>query len=462
MHAATPPPARRNAIALAVRTAVGLAILVVALGVYGLLAGTKPPAPRVERADIAMTVQTVSVRRTDTPWQWTGYGTTRARDAADVAAEVAGLVVERPDAVDPGRWVSRGELIVALARGEFDDRAERSRAALAGLEADRASLDVELESLQETLAWAQEAVRLNEAELERLEGAIDRGSASRFELEGIQEQLTRDRREAELIRRSIRTMPQRVASNQARISAERASLRLAELDVSRTRIAAPITGMLQTVEVDLGERVSIGQVVARLVDLRRIEIPLRIPVSALGTISIGDPVRLRLSADRSGGWEGRVARVAPEADPATRTVTVFVDVEQEVDPTSGGLAERRRLLLPGQFVIGEVSSSGSEPRIVVPRSAVVGDRVLVVGESDRARSVAVSIERVVDRRYPEIHPEETQWAVIDAGLVGGERVIVSNLDDLTHGSLVSAAEAGSALASDGGQAGQGSGRGATP
>ena len=146
------------------------------------------------------------------------------------------------------------------------------------------------------------------------------------------------------------------AALEARLAVEEAQEATAALNVSRTVIAAPFEGRIVDVNVDTGERVAPGQVVARLVDLSHLEVPLQAPVSAASSIRVGDEVSVMADGPSGDTWTGRIARMSPEADPTNRTVTVFVEIQQ--DPSGS-----ESLLRPGQFVIGTIAAGGAASRL---------------------------------------------------------------------------------------------------
>ncbi|KAA0215025.1 MAG: HlyD family efflux transporter periplasmic adaptor subunit [Cyanobacteria bacterium CYA] len=154
---------------------------------------------------------------------------------------------------------------------------------------------------------------------------------------------------------------------------------------SAARSSQPISGVIQSVALDDGEWAQAGQVVARIVNLDRVEIPLRVPVSAGRHLRVGDPVQIRARQEDREGWSGAIARIAPEADEQTRSLTVFVEVVQE----AGGA----RLLRPGQFVSGLVSSSTASKQVVVPRRAIVDDRILLASETENPEAAIWPVAR---------------------------------------------------------------------
>lgn len=432
-----------QAIRLIVRGVVGVAVLFVAFGVFGFLERTRRVPERAPAAEGPIIVPVITTRVVDTPRVWEGFGTARALRASNVSSEVAALVVGRPAHIEAGVSVAQGELIVELDPESFVDQLEAVRGRIMGLEAQLAGLDAERESVEAKLALAEERTSLMESEVRRLEAAMSSAGVSEVELERQRRELAHVRTEEQSLREVLSIWPSRRASIAAQLTSERAAQRQAERDLEHARVVAPFAGTLQDVQVQVGERVSPGQVVARLIDLTRMETPIKIASSASGHIAVGDHVSLQRASggdgDPASGWSGRVARMAPEADEATRTMTAFVELEQ--DPGQPGA------LRPGQFVMGRVTASGRDARIVVPRRAVERDRVLVVTVDGRVESRDVEVERYVEALFAPIDPLERQWAVLRKGLQAGEQVIVTNVHMLPPGTSVRSVDR--ALAHDG-------------
>ena len=431
------------AIRLIVRSAVGLMLILVAVGIFGVLRMTKAEPERAEEAGAAILVPVITTRLVDAPRIWEGYGTARALRASNVASEVGALVIDRPARIEAGHEVVEGEMLVELDATAYVEQLEAVRGRLAALEAQLEGLDAEREAAEAKLDLAIERTSLMESEVRRLEAALSSGGVTEVELERQRRELARVRSEEETLREVLTVWPSRQANVAAQLTSERAALRLAERDVEHTRINAPFDGTLQDVRVNRGERVAPGQVVARLVDLRRIEVPIRIGASASGQIRTGDDATLtRVGATNNGLWRGRVARIAPEADTSTRTITIFAEVEQD--------GAHQDALLPGQFVVAQVTASGSDERVVVPRRAVQQDRVLVVTSSGEVEVRSVRVERYIENSFMAIDAIETQWAVIGSGLEAGAQVIVTNSHTVPPGTVVRPVDR--ALARDGGGA----------
>lgn len=448
--------ARARRLSLLFRVLLGTAIVASGFGVMMTLSSLRKPIEMTNLAARALTVRSMTVDRVTVAREWQGYGTARAMIAADVSAEVTGRVVERPEGIEDGVSVSEGQLLVRLESLDYERRVRTQQEAIASTQADLSGLEVEEARLNEQVELARAEVDTARRDYERTLDAQREGAASRGEIDSRERALRGAERSLAVLAQGLELVPSRRARLRATLEGQRAELEIAQRNLERTRIVSPIGGVVQRIGPEEGEWLNTGTAVARVVDVSRLEVPLRVPVSARRSIEPGDVVRLREDGTSAGRWQGVVTRVAPEADEASRTMTVFVEVRQE----SGD-----GVLQPGQFVTGRVRSGVGTERVVVPRRAVVEDRVWVAlplqagddganGSSDRrrVRQVPVRVEYHISGRFQGLDGVETEWAVLEEGfgLSDGALVVLTNLGQLRAEMLVEVQDAGEPAAAPGG------------
>lgn len=461
-------PTRRLWVSVLTRAAVVLVILIIAFSITGALIATKPQVGHTAVPELVRSVRVVELAEVPVARRWEGYGTVRPLNVSEVAAEVSGRVALRPQHIEPGVRIRAGELIVALDAADFASRLESAEQTIAALEAQVSSLEVQEHRTREQIDRSEDEIALAISEFERVRESVQQSAASQIEADRLEQSLARLRRELAGLTSILEQLPLRRAELNANIGAQRTSAETARRDLDRSRITSPIDGVVQRVDVRTGEFVQTGGVVARVVGLAKLEVPLRIPASAITTLRPGLAVTLRHVGPSAAIYEGVVARIAPEADASTRDITVFVEINQDPQHLYDRLAPAARdesadhthpseptlgLLLPGHFVTGSVIAPERERRLVVPRKALNQDRLLVArvaransSNSDNSepalRAVAVNTRVLfyVDAKYPTLDPLETQWAVVQGGLEPGDRVIISNLDELTPGMRVEVRE----------------------
>lgn len=212
----------------------------------------------------------------------------------------------------------------------------------------------------------------------------------------------------ELNRRGYRANTQ-LAASRAALDAARAALRLAEVQVENLLVSAPFDGVIAERMVELGDYVDVGDPIARLLDFDPVRIVAQVSERHLGVITEGIPGRARLVDGQT--LEGTVTFVATEANPATRTFAV----ELEVPNGDGRIIEgvtaelilpyadiRAHRLPPSALTLSDggligVKAVDDEDRVVFhPVDIVDGDReaIWVSGLPDRLRIILVGQDYV--------------------------------------------------------------------
>lgn len=439
----------RRALPLASRVLAGLFLLIAATGLFQILQATKAEPTLSEDAGLPPLVRTVEVRRVETARPWTGYGTVRAMTAAQVAVQVAGRVIERPESIEAGLAVDAGDLLLEIDPSDFRQRVAALDGTVAALEAQIDQLGIEAASLDEQLTLVLEEAEIAKREYERARGVFeDRGAGTATEVDQKLAAYRRATREASALEQQSRSIPARRATLQANISSQRAELTQAQQDLERATVSAPIAGVLQEVSLDEGDYARIGDAAARIVDLGRLELPLSLPASAAGDIAIGDEVEVVLESGSDARWSGAITRLAPEADAQTRSIRVFVEVTQKLEIDDRGMLspDNGVVLRPGMFVVGRVVPSRPAAHLLVPRRAVVQGGVLIADMNSPARARRIDVQTLfaLEGEIEGAPQDESLWFAVEADLREGQRVLVTNLDDLRDGSPIRVGEGGGA------------------
>ena len=142
--------------------------------------------------------------------------------------------------------------------------------------------------------------------------------------------------------------------------------------------------------------------------------------SRFGEVEVGATARVRLTEGGPVVWSGTVVRVSPTVNSKDRTFTVYLEVEAEGD---------RVPIAPGAFVLAEIDGRVHRDVIALPRIAFVGDSVYVAKEEADG-------EAVVAERRPEVVRVLPEVALVRGGVEPGEKVILTNLEQIADGARV--------------------------
>ena len=305
-------------------------------------------------------------------------GELRAAREATVRAELGGAIVEV--AVDEAQAVARGAL---LARIEMRT-----------LEESRQSAASALRSAENQLALARR-------EAERTERLVEAGALASRELD---------------VSRSA------VASAEAAVADAQSRLATAERALGDTVIRAPFAGIISSRTVHSGDIVTPGSELFRLIDPSSMRLEAAVPAEDLSALRTGSTVEFNVRGyDRP--FQGRIERIAPQADAATRQVPIYVSIPN---------ADRR--LVAGLFAEGRVISD-SASGLVVPLNAVntSGEQPWVL-RLNEGRTERVGVE--LGLRDPR--SEQVQVA---AGLRDGDILLLGAAQGISPGTPVRVAGA---------------------
>lgn len=368
--------------------------------------GTVPSVP--ERS-----VRTATVQRGDLVRSAHGPGVLASQDNRWLTATTSARV----DAIEAkaGAEVSGGTVVVVLHNDDMELAALEAESELAAARAELANLRANLETdrlgQRATLATvradqrqAKREASANES-LNALVSAQERAS-SRDRAEELDARLSIAQQRLGVLARSRKAQ---VAAQQVRVDQLAAVVKFRRKQIDALTVTAGATGVLQEVPVELGQWVTPGEVLAKVVRPDLLEAELRIPEARARDLRLGQHARID---PHLGGEtiEGEVSRIDPTVNAGTVTVEVRL---------TSGLPEGAR---PDQTVDGEIELEQLRDVLWVPRPAraepgmsaglfrVDGDRAdRVAVELGRASREAIEIRAGLDEGDVVIISDSTRW-----------------------------------------------------
>lgn len=215
----------------------------------------------------------------------------------------------------------------------------------------------------------------------------------------------------------LRVARNSVTTARARLAAANARVRTSSTSARDTRVLSPTSGIVERRFVENGEHVSNGAQMFSVVRNNVLELAAAVPERLASGVSAGQSVRF-LANGRT--FEGRVARVSPTVDAASRSVTVYVQI-----PNGDGS------LKGGTFATGTLLARNIANAITVPLSAIrqtAGSGQIVYRiENGTLDTASVSVG---------VRDERAGLAEIVSGLAAGDTVVSGNVGSLGRGMKV--------------------------
>jgi membrane fusion protein, multidrug efflux system len=316
----------------------------------------------------------------DAEWQSTDDAYLQA-DLTPISAKVTGYIRALP--VQDFERVGAGQLLAEIVDDDY-------RAAVAQINAGIAAAAAQVEALKAQRPLQEANVRAAKATVESIEANVEQnkrdlarqarllktGSSSTEAGEKLQTvhaqlaaQLDQARAQQTSAARQLDVLAAQHAQAEAAVAAQKASLQIAQLNLSYTRIVAPQNGVIGQRQVKPGQYVGVGGQVTSLTPLPNVWVIANYKETQLTHMRVGE--RADITVDTFPGHRllGHVLAFAPGAgsqfallppDNATGNFTKVVQriaVKIAIDD-SDGLID---LLRPGMSVVARIDTRSNEP-----------------------------------------------------------------------------------------------------
>jgi len=295
-------------------------------------------------------------------------GALRPKEQVEITAKGTGRVQKL--VFELGDRVNKGDLIAELEDDELQQQVSRATASLAVVLASTKQRQAELENSRAHLGRAETLLK---------EGLIPKAD--------YESRVT-----------AYQVVQAQLQLSQAQERQAQAEINELKIRLSQTKIYAPMTGHVAKRHVDAGALVSPSTPILSLVNQSTMVTMANVPEREVGKLRVGNKAHIEVDAFGDRSFAGRVARIGPVLDAATRSATVEVEIP---NPEGGLRAE--------MFARVKLDLESTRQTVLIPREGLVY----------RGQQPGVYINQ---NGRPEFRPIET-------GLTIGEDVEVqSNLD----------------------------------
>ncbi len=369
-----------------------VAILLAGFLVMMILVKGRPEQKKVQRQAPAMLVEVMEAQATDTNAMVHATATVSAAREITIVPQVSGVVTSVEKDFVAGGFFKKGQMLFTIDETDYSlalKSAEAARAkALHTLETVRSRADIagqEWEILDNGKGEKPNPLVLYEPQLKEAEAAL--GSAD-------------------------------------------ATVKLAELKLSRTRLRAPFDARVRSENIDVGQYIGLGSQVAVLAGTETAEVvvPLQkeelewVALPGPGARSGGSPAEVSMGQGTGKAtWTGSVVRSLGEVDPRSRMVSVVVEV---IDPYGiKGRAKSSEKLLNGSFVDVSIMGRGLSGVFILSRTVLrEGSTIWVMDKEGKLRIKKVGVLRT-----------EKDRVIIDSGLVEGDNIVLTRISGAADG-----------------------------
>ncbi|MEZ5950451.1 MAG: efflux RND transporter periplasmic adaptor subunit [Planctomycetaceae bacterium] len=406
------------------------------------IASLKQAPKRVEPVTRVHAVQAYVTERMTVQELITGFGTARAMQSVVLSAQVAGEVIETIEPLKIGHSIratqvsttetglskrQEGDVILRIDPLTYREKLDRAESMAQEAQAELSRLEQEKLNLQRRFKIQEQNYAEFSKEYNRIKGLVQQNVLSQSNLTTAELDLRRYEDAMVQMETELNLLPDRIKQAESRLATQRNDVELARLDLNRTTITSPISGQFSEVHVERGQYVRVGDPLVTVTNDKQVEVPVGIPMQdylkLVPHINSGHypQATLKSAGHESVEWKGLVIRAAPLADSQTRTVDLYIVIDNDENPVP---------LLPGTFVTVSIDGPIHAGVIPVPRDAVYQDQIFTV-EAGKA----------IQKRIQPVATVESILLVRET-LAPGDQIILTNLDILRSGDPVKVYEEG--------------------
>jgi len=361
-------------------------ILAFAVATFVALVNNQPALKTTVKEPVPVAVRALRVNLTPVQLTVKSEGNVQPSVETKVVAQVGGEVIELSSSLVTGGEFSVGDVLLKLDPRDYEIALARSQAALSRAQAEQRFA-------------AEEAARIRSLYGEELASIAQLQSAERL-----------------------------LAVANATLDDASAAVKRASVDLERTVFTAPFNGRVRSENVDIGQFLSKGAMIATLYDTDRLQVRLPLADAQLAYLDpsyaqtglAGEvPANVVLTANYAGdtqSWSAKLLRT--EGDISTKSR--FLHVIVEVTETLNGNGVR---LPVGLFVDAVIDGRTVNNLVSVPRTALRPDNsVMVIDDNDKLHFRDVAVFKLSD-----------DDVLISEGLTSGERISISPLQFVVEG-----------------------------
>jgi multidrug efflux pump subunit AcrA (membrane-fusion protein) len=349
-------------------------------------------------------------------------GTVEPHLATTLSAEIGGLTLrfdlQEGDAVQEGQTIVAQLKATDLELALVEVQADLSRAKQVvqklkrGLRSEE--IDEKRAEVQERKTWMEKYAK----DLERSQSLRNRAIASVSDYDQVESTYLAAQAQYERAKQSLRVAElgsrrEDIAAQEAEVKRLQARVQRLQGDVQKTTIYAPVSGFITQRYTEIGQWIERGERIADLIDLRVVFVRVPIHEKDIGRVRVDDPATVTLDAFPGRTFEGRVKHLVPQADPASRTFPVKIEVTNTSD----------NALKAGMSARVQLRSGDARPTVLIPKDAVArsaGKQVVFVVRNDKAHLTPIKSGRSYN----------SSIEVLEGALKPGDRVVVTGNETL--------------------------------
>ncbi|KHD14126.1 efflux RND transporter periplasmic adaptor subunit [Clostridium butyricum] len=328
--------------------------------------------------------------------------------SSKISAKVTKVVVEN------GQYVNEGDTIAVLDDQDIQNSIKTATAQLEVNEKQVNSAEQQLNSTQTSLEKLKINVDDAQRNYDREKALFDAGAVSQSELDASEKALNTSKADYNSGQANIEISKASIESAKASVEAQKVNIEKLQNDLNNVVIKAPISGVISEKNVNVGQIINQGAVLAKINDISYVFATIQVPQDKINDIKVGKPAEVTLE-DNNTVHNGTLDSIDLSGDSTLRVFNCKIKMENS-----------NKELLPGEYAKVNFSNTENNNKVItIPVSSLAGsegDYYVFINDNGVASKVSVDIGDA----------DENNVEII-SGVKEGDEIICTNMSSLKDG-----------------------------
>ena len=328
--------------------------------------------------------------------------------SSKISAKVTKVVVEN------GQYVNEGDTIAVLDDQDIQNSIKTATAQLEVNEKQVNSAEQQLNSTQTSLEKLKINVDDAQRNYDREKALFDAGAVSQSELDASEKTLNTSKADYNSGQANIEISKASIESAKASVEAQKVNIEKLQNDLNNVVIKAPISGVISEKNVNVGQIINQGAVLAKINDISYVFATIQVPQEKINDIKVGKPAEVTLE-DNNTVHNGTLDSIDLSGDSTLRVFNCKIKMENN-----------NKELLPGEYAKVNFSNTENNNKVItIPVSSLAGsegDYYVFINDNGVASKVSVDIGDA----------DENNVEII-SGVKEGDEIICTNMSSLKDG-----------------------------
>lgn len=328
--------------------------------------------------------------------------------SSKISAKVTKVVVEN------GQYVNEGDTIAVLDDQDIQNSIKTATAQLEVNEKQVNSAEQQLNSTQTSLEKLKINVDDAQRNYDREKALFDAGAVSQSELDASEKALNTSKADYNSGQANIEISKASIESAKASVEAQKVNIEKLQNDLNNVVIKAPISGVISEKNVNVGQIINQGAVLAKINDISYVFATIQVPQEKINDIEVGKPADVTLE-DNNTVHNGTLDSIDLSGDSTLRVFNCKIKMENS-----------NKELLPGEYAKVNFSNTENNNKVItIPVSSLAGsegDYYVFINDNGVASKVSVDIGDADENNVE-----------ITSGVKEGDEIICTNMSSLKDG-----------------------------